>query len=146
MQMERESFEIVKLIKEIYGSMNTTIGQEMKESGLTPQQIMIIKVIAHEKEVTLSRICGELSLAKATVSGSIQRLEEAGYIVKEKKATDKRNTYISFSEKGRQFAQAFRKEMNQSFCKVFEKLTQDEVREIESALKLLSDKIKEENR
>lgn len=143
MREVNHSFKMIKLIKEIYGAINTQIGCDMKESGLTPQQVMIFKVIAHEKEVTLSKICEELSLAKATVSGSIQRLEEAGYIEKTKKKEDKRNTYISFSEKGQHLAQALREEMNHSMCEVFQHLTEDEISQIEDALNLLNDKIKQ---
>lgn len=140
------SFEIMMLIKEVYSLMNTQIGCSMKDSGLTPQQTMVIKIVAHNKEVTLTQLCEELSLAKATVSGIIQRLQEAGYIEKIKKEEDKRNTYIVFSEKGKAFAHTFREIMNHSFCHVFEHLTEDELAQIKNTLKLLATKMKEEGK
>ncbi|MEF9960778.1 MAG: MarR family transcriptional regulator [Niameybacter sp.] len=144
MGREKKDFEMVMLIKEIYSSMHCQIGQSMKEIGLTPQQTLVIKLIAHNKEMTISRLCGELSLSKATVSGIVSRLEEAGYLQKEKRDTDKRNTYITFSEQGRAFAKTFRESMNTSFSQVFDKLSAAEVAQITEALQLLSRKIKEE--
>lgn len=142
--MRGKGFEMVMLIKEIYSSMNCQIGNSMKASGLTPQQILVIKLIAHNKEMTISKLCEELSLAKGTVSGIVSRLEESGYLQKEKRESDKRNTYITFSEKGKAFAKEFRGSMNHSFEQAFERLTEEEIEEITHALKLLKHKMKEE--
>ncbi len=75
-----ESFEIAMLIKEIYSKITNTISKSLKDSGLTYQQIMIIKIIAHKKTVTISDLCYELSLAKGTVSGIVTRLKKLDYI------------------------------------------------------------------
>lgn len=142
--MKEKGFEMIMLIKEIYSSMNCQIGNNMRTSGLTPQQILVIKLIAHNKEMTISQLCEELSLAKATVSGIVSRLEEAGYLEKEKRESDKRNTYIVFSDKGKAFAKEFRGSMNHSFNQVFERLSEDEIEQITQALRLLKRKMKEE--
>lgn len=144
MGKSEKGFQMIMLIKEIYSSMNCQMSSSMKESGLTPQQILVIKLIAHNKEMTISGLCEELSLSKATVSGIVGRLEEAGYLQKEKRETDKRNTYITFSEKGKNFAKSFRKNMNDGFNKVFERLSETEVAQITESLELLRQKMKEE--
>lgn len=141
-----KGFHMMMLIKEIYSSMHYQLGSSMKESGLTPQQILVIKLIAHNKEMTSSKLSEELSLSKATVSGIVGRLEEAGYLQKEKRDTDKRNTYITFTEKGMNFAISFKKSMNNSFNNVLESLTDEEVTYITEALELLTHKMKEEGR
>lgn len=138
---ETECFEIIMMIKEIYSLMNNHIGVGMKVSGLTNQQVMIIKILAHQKEKTMTQLCKELSLTKATVSGIIKRLEEAGYIEKTKKESDKRNTYITLSDKGKVFAYSFKKDMDDSFCNVFKKLSIEDLTQIKYALKLLIRKI-----
>lgn len=143
MKSPASSFEIIMLIKEIYSHINTQIGCSMKDSGLTPQQTMVIKLIAHNKEVTITRLCEEMSLAKATVSGIVQRLEEAGYVEKVKKEDDKRNTYIVFSEQGKALATRFKAAMNDSFSDVFKNLSEQELLSINDALKLLAEKMKE---
>ncbi|GAA0079277.1 MarR family transcriptional regulator [Clostridium sp. CTA-5] len=141
--MKYDSFEIAMLIKEIYASTMSIVSNSLRDSGLTNQQIMVIKLIAHNKQVNISQLCEEMSLAKGTVSGIVARLENAGYVKKIKYENDKRNTYVTFSDKGLEFAKEFRNEINQSFDKVFENFTEEEVNEVRTSLLKLKNKIKE---
>ncbi|MDU1069229.1 MULTISPECIES: MarR family winged helix-turn-helix transcriptional regulator [Clostridium] len=141
--MKEESFEISMLIKEIYSDTMAIVSKSLKGSGLTNQQIMVIKLIAHNKKVNISQLCSEMSLAKGTVSGIVSRMEKAGYVKKVKDEYDNRNTYVTFSDKGIEFAKEFRKEINSSFDKVFENFTYDEIKEIKNSLIKLRDGIKE---
>lgn len=141
--MKYNSFEIAMLIKEIYANTMGIVSSNLRESGLTNQQIMVIKLIAHNKQVNISQLCEEMSLAKGTVSGIVARLESAGYVKKIKDENDKRNTYVTFSDKGLEFAKKFRKDINESFDKVFENFTEEEVNEVRSSLIKLRNKIKE---
>lgn len=137
-----DSFEIAMLIKEIYSNTMGIVSESLKESGLTHQQIMIIKLIAHRGQVTVSKLCEEMSLAKGTVSGIVSRMESMGYIKKIKNDEDKRNTYITFSYKGEEFAKEFRKTINDSFDNIFKNFTEDEIMELKKNLIYLRDKIK----
>ena len=120
------------------------VSNSLKDSGFTHQQVMVIKLIAHKGQVNISQLCDEMSLAKGTVSGIVQRLEDAGYIKKVKYEGDKRNTYVEFSDKGLEFAREFRTKINESFDKIFENFTEEEVEEVRSNLLKLRNKIKEE--
>lgn len=144
--MKYDSFEIAMLIKEIYASTMGIVSESLKDSGLTHQQIMVIKVIAHNGKVNISQLCDEMSLAKATVSGIITRLESGGYVKKIKYEDDKRNTYITFSQKGIEFAKEFRHSINDSFDKIFENFTEEEVMETKDNLLKLKNKIKGESK
>ena len=137
-----DSFEIAMLIKEIYSSTMGIVSESLKDSGLTHQQIMIIKLIAHSGQVTISKLCDEMHLAKGTVSGIVSRMESMGYIEKIKNDEDKRNTYITFSYMGKEFAKEFRKTINDSFDKIFENFTEEEVEEVKKNLIDLRNKIK----
>lgn len=140
--MKYDSFEIAMLIKEIYASTIEIVNDNLKESGLTHQQTMVIKLIAHKGKITISELCKEMSLAKGTVSGIVSRLEAADYVKKIKYDNDKRNTYVEFSNKGYEFARDFRNEINKSFDKIFENFTDDEVKETKKNLIELRDKLK----
>ncbi|MBB6622469.1 MarR family winged helix-turn-helix transcriptional regulator [Clostridium gasigenes] len=143
MQSGFECFEIAMLIKEVYSSTMNIVSKNLKDSGLTHQQIMVIKLVAHKKEITISQLCEEMSLAKGTVSGIVQRLEDADYVKKVKSENDKRNTYVVFSEKGLEFAKEFRYKINESFDEVFKNFTKEEMDEAKQGLRKLRDKIKE---
>lgn len=129
-----DGFRIAMLIKEVYSKTMHIISEGLKESGLTHQQIMVIKLIAHNKEMTISDLCAEMSLSKATVSGIVQRLENMGYIEKVKYDSDKRNTYVKFSEMGLEFAKEFRVTINESFEKMFKNCSQPELKEMTESL------------
>ncbi|NFO05400.1 MarR family transcriptional regulator [Clostridium botulinum] len=141
--MKSDSFKIAMLIKEIYSSTVGAVSCGLKEIGLTHQQIMVIKLIAHNKKVNISELCEEMSLSKGTVSGIVTRLESLGYLKKIKLENDKRNTYVTFSDKGLEFAKEYRNKINESFDKVFKNLTEEEIKEVKSSLLKLRDKIKE---
>ncbi len=80
--MKYDCFEIAMLIKEVYASTMGIVSNSLKDSGFTHQQIMVIKLIAHNGQVNISQLCDEMSLAKGTVSGIVTRLESAGYVKK----------------------------------------------------------------
>jgi MarR family transcriptional regulator, organic hydroperoxide resistance regulator len=142
MKNKFNSFEMAMLIKEIYASTMNILSNSLKGSGLTHQQIMVIKIIAHNKEVTISDLCEEMSLAKGTVSGIVQRLENMEYVEKTKHDGDKRNTYVKFSEKGLEFAKEFRNKINDSFDTIFDSFTDEEAEKVMEELKRIKNKIK----
>ena len=137
-----DSFKILMLIKEIYSKSMYKIEEGLSESGLTHQQIMVLKLIAHNKEINISQICNEMYLSKGTVSGIVNRLEQADYIKKIKYDSDKRNTYIKFSNKGLEFAKCFRIKSEETFSNLFENLKENEREEIIKSLNLLKNKLK----
>lgn len=143
--MKYDSFEIAMLIKEIYANTMGIVSENLKESGFTNQQIMVIKLIAHNGQVTISQLCDEMFLAKGTVSGIVKRLEEAGYVKKIKNEEDKRNTYVTFSDNGMEFAKKFRNDINKSFDEIFRNFTEEEIIEVKSNLLKLRNKIKGED-
>ncbi|AUM96070.1 TPA: MarR family transcriptional regulator [Clostridium botulinum] len=143
--MKYDCFEIAMLIKEVYASTMGIVSNSLKDSGFTHQQIMVIKLIAHNGQVNISQLCDEMSLAKGTVSGIVTRLESAGYVKKIKNENDKRNTYVTFSDKGLKFAKEFRKEINKSFDKIFSNFTDEEIMELRNNLIKVRNKIKGDN-
>lgn len=144
MKNKFDSFEMAMLIKEIYSSTMNILSCSLKESGLTHQQIMIIKIIGHNKEVTISKLCEEMHLAKATVSGIVQRLENMDYIEKIKYDNDKRNTYVRFSNKGLKFAKEFMMKINCSFDMLFDEFTYEEGTRAIEELRKIKNKIKKD--
>lgn len=122
-----DSFRIAMLIKEIYSKAMHMVEENLADTNLTHQQIIVIKLISHNNEMTISELCKEMSLAKGTVSGIISRLEQCGYLEKSKNEDDKRNTYIRFSPKGIEFAHQFRESIQESFDKIFKDCTQEEM-------------------
>lgn len=140
------AFKMAMLIKEIYSTTTNLMSDNLKDSGLTHQQIIVIKLIAHNKEMTISQLCDEMSLSKGTVSGIVQRLEKSGYLEKIKGEVDKRNTYVRFSEKGLNFAKKFRHNINDSFENIFKNCTEEELEAMIANLTQILSKIQEDGK
>ena len=137
------AFEIAMLIREIYSKTMALVGDNLKESGLTHQQIIVIKLIAHNKEMTISELCEAMSLAKGTVSGIINRMEKMGYVEKVKHKEDMRNTYVRFGKEGLEFAKKFRTTINENFNTMFKNTSEEELIEIAKNLKHILEKLEE---
>ncbi|UWD48274.1 MarR family winged helix-turn-helix transcriptional regulator [Clostridioides difficile] len=143
MKTNYDCFRIAMLLKELYSKTMYTVEESFKENGLTHQQIIVIKLIAHNQELTISQLCDEMSLAKGTVSGIISRLEQIGYVEKFKKYDDKRNTYVKFTENGLEFAINFKSKMQESFDGIFKNCDEKELDELVKNLRNILAKIKE---
>ena len=61
------------------------------------------------------------------------------------KDSDKRNTYVRFSDKGLEFSKEFRMKINNSFDIVFDKFTNEEGERAIEELRRIKDKIKKIN-
>lgn len=142
MEQGFEAFQVAMLIKEIHSSLMRDLDCSLLDSGLTPQQIMVIKLIAHKGKITISELCDEMSLSKGTVSGIVSRLEAAGHVRKFKEVRDKRATYVAFSEQGEAFAREYRDLMNDSFKSVFRNFSREELLSAKKELLALKEKLK----
>lgn len=141
MKGHTDSFKIAMLLKELYSKTINTVEDNFKQENLTHQQITVIKLLAHNGELTVSQLCDEMHLTKGTVSGIVTRLEKNGFIEKFKRNTDHRNTYIKFSLKGEKFAFEFKNKMQHSFDSIFEKCSKDDLEELANCLKKVLFKI-----
>lgn len=137
MDRRADSFRLAMLIREIYSMSMHSVDECLGESGLTHQQVIVVKLIAHNGDMTVSDLCSHMSLSKGTVSGILTRLAERGYIEKYKKEDDLRNTYVRFTTKGSDFALEFRDMMKRSFDGIFGESSDEDLAEIEASLRKL---------
>lgn len=143
MNSKYDCFKIVLLLKELYSKTMYSIEDNFKEESLTYQQIIVIKLIAHNNDLTISDLCKEMSLAKGAVSGIVTKLKQGGYVEKFKNETDKRNTYLKFTDKGRSFAFEFRSKIQKSFENTFRNCDNEDLYELTLSFKNILSKIKE---
>jgi len=144
MERSQETFTLAMIIRDIYSQCMNQISQSTADSGLSHQQIMVIRLIAHKKSIHVSELCKEMSLTKGTVSGILNRMEVAGLIEKYKNKKDQRNTYIRFSEKGQELAKNFRTKIIDSFDLVFVNFTDSELLQSKDALTQIQQKLMKE--
>lgn len=137
------AFKTAALIRDIYSRSSNQIALGMMGSGLSHQQIMVIRLLAHKKVQQVSSLCQEMSLTKGTVSGIINRMEQAGYVEKFKdpEDPDKRNTYIRLTQKGLDFSMVSKDKIIESYNHVFSNFSDEELSQLASLLQVLTDKL-----
>jgi len=76
--------------------------QVARHGGLTPTQLLILKVLADEARLTASALSRRVSLTPATLSGLLDRLEERGLLQRQRDAQDRRRHWLLLTEAGRE--------------------------------------------
>ena len=145
MPRSEETFATAQLIRDLYSLCMKRVGRSMADSGLSHQQAMIVRLLAHGKTLKVSDLCREMSLTKGTVSGILARMEEGGLIEKYKEGRDRRNTFVRFTDQGRLFASGSRGILADSFDRLFAGFTEEEIQETQDSLSGILAKMKKED-
>lgn len=69
--------------------------------GLTPVQMMVIRVLAEESNLSLSELSERIQLGCSTVSGVVKRLVECDVVERDRLDEDQRTVAIRLTDKGR---------------------------------------------
>jgi DNA-binding MarR family transcriptional regulator len=91
-------FNLAKAYQAAHGRMAALL----KPFGLTPIQALVLEAIAEEEGQSASDISKRLLLDNATLSGVLDRLAEAGWIVKKTDDRDRRVMRIFLSDSARE--------------------------------------------
>ena len=86
-------------LRKIMQSMDIHSKKLLKLYGLTGPQIYLLRIIQSGQNITISEIARKASLSQATVTDIITRLEKSGCITRTKGSLDRRNKYITLTEK-----------------------------------------------
>jgi DNA-binding MarR family transcriptional regulator len=70
--------------------------------GLTPLQLLVLQVLAVERQLTASQLARFVSLSQASLSGVLDRLESRGLLSRRRDEQDRRKQWLVLDEAGRQ--------------------------------------------
>jgi DNA-binding MarR family transcriptional regulator len=73
----------------------------MQETGLTPSQLIFLQILDGEQEKTAGHVAGRMGITQATTTALLQKLENAGMIQRRRGEKDRRQVWLSLTEKGR---------------------------------------------
>ncbi|MGD8911086.1 MAG: MarR family transcriptional regulator [Chromatiales bacterium] len=110
-----------------------------RESGLTGPQLLVMRLIGIQGEITSGGIAREVSLSQATVTSILDRLERKGLLRRERSTTDKRKVIVSLTEEGGKALKGAPPLMQESFIRSFNQLEGWEQSLILSSLQRVSD-------
>ena len=106
---------------------------QFHRAGLSATQFMVINVIPVEG-TTLSELSHRLNLSPATLSQTVNSLEERGLIRRVKSSADSRKTNISVTAEGEKMQNSASKEFHRTMAQLFSKISRKDRSAMVSAL------------
>jgi DNA-binding MarR family transcriptional regulator len=100
MRIERQGGFLVSKIHHLSGRV---FARMLKEHGIeiNPAQGRILFVLWQEDGIPIRELVKRTSLGKSTLTSMLDRLEETGYIVRERSETDRRAILVKRTDKDR---------------------------------------------
>lgn len=93
-----------------------------KSAGLTAPQLMVLQTLERNGPQTIGDIARAISLGQATVTTIVTRLENRGYLIREKSARDRRRVYVSLTAAGRKILATAPTPLQEKFVVQYERL------------------------
>lgn len=133
------------LVHDVSRMRRTLFDQAMKPLGITRSQWWVLSQLSrHTRDGMLQiDLARDLDVGKVTVGGLIDRLEAAGYVVRQPDAVDRRAKRIVITEKGRSVLKqmvAVGQSLNQV---ILAGLSPEEIEVTERALSIMKDNIRQ---
>lgn len=129
-----QSMNLAIAIRKIYQMSMHAMERELMKIGLTPQQVMVLKLLAHDGPLQHHELMKKMELSKGTMSGILKRLEDKELIKRAVMEHDRRNASFDFTDKGRTFAGEFHELMDEAMSGVFKHVPEADVKRYQETL------------
>lgn len=126
--------QIQDLLKAINMKVRHVMIKEFDNRELTIHQIYIMKVIKKNPDINLTSLGNCLNLAKSSISLTINKLVEEGYVLRKEDPNDRRNKYIVLSEEGERVMNESKDMSKKIFNNLLSGLTHEDLEEIKNNL------------
>ena len=118
--------------------------QQLKPFGLTYSQYLVLLALWEEDNRTLHEIGRQLDLSSNTLTPLLKRLEQSGWVIRERSETDKRQLIVTLTEKAHQQQEAVFEAVAECLPSNFDKTNynqaKDVLEQLEHGLKQLNKK------
>lgn len=136
--MDRHT-EILIQLRRIIRSINLENKRVEKQYGLSSAQLLCMGFLMKQEDfkATQTEIKNYLKLNSSTVSVLITKLQKTGHVARLPKSGDKRTTLISLTSEGAKVIKEVPVVMHEKLSQNLNKLSEDELMEIKTALDTL---------
>ncbi len=93
-----------------------------KTSGLTAPQILLLLAIRKLEGAAMGQLANEVNLSQATVTSILDRLENKGYVERERSTVDKRKVHVHLTERGIEILRDAPTPLQEQFARQFNDL------------------------
>ncbi|MEH0022234.1 MAG: MarR family transcriptional regulator [Desulfobacter sp.] len=128
--MKKKSSDIpdctVFLLGKAYQKAHGEFKKQLKPFGLTNMQHLVLEGLWYEQGMTASELGRVLILDKATLSGVLDRMVEAGWVIKKENPDDRRASRLYPSDKANQMKPQLINVRKQANASLLEDFSRDE--------------------
>ena len=113
---------VLKSLRQIIRSVDLH-SQKLKRSiGLTGPQLIILKELLDNGEMTPGQLSSAVNLSQATITSIIDRLENRGLVIRTRSNQDRRKVYLSLTDGGKEALSSSPTVLQYEFLEKFEAL------------------------
>ena len=124
--------KLSKLYRQLNVSHRVVVQKYLDQYGLYIGQPRFLFVLEEQEGISQAILSSILKVTKETVSVTLKRLEQSGYIRREVSQGDKRIKLLYLSEKGKELMPELRKNFNDINERMFSQLDKNEKEILES--------------
>lgn len=139
MQERFEMFTV--LINRISRNIRRIKNQEMAEYNLRSAHVSCLYYIYSLKNATSTDLCERCEEDKATISRSLDYLENNGYIIRDSKGTKKYKSPLKLTEKGFCVGKKIADKIGEVLCEISVGLTEKERADFYRSLSIISESL-----
>ncbi|MBB4050850.1 DNA-binding MarR family transcriptional regulator [Devosia subaequoris] len=98
--MEDRTKSALTAMRKILRATESNSKQLMRETGLTPSQLIFMQILDGEQEKTAGHVASRMGITQATTTALLQKLETSGMIQRRRGEKDRRQVLLSLTDKG----------------------------------------------
>ncbi len=120
----------------VFVEMRRAFVKKLATLGLSYQQWNVLKVIKHSEDpISAKSLVEKLNSDKATISGVVRRLVNAGFLTEQKNPEDKRETLLFLSGNSASMCEMIMELESEFNDQIFSELDNSELEQLDSLLK-----------
>ena len=121
-QHKDRSYEVLVTLRKIIRAIDMHSKKLSKQYGLTGPQLMVLKEISGETDITIGKVAKKVALSQATVTNIMDRLEQRGMVIRERSTVDKRQVIVKTTQKTEDILETRPSVLQEDFINKFREL------------------------
>jgi DNA-binding MarR family transcriptional regulator len=137
--------EIWDLMRTIQVSKDMVMCPVAKDYPITPLQLRILMEVNVSENLSLNRLAKVMDMNNGNVSTLCKKLEQQGYLTRERRADDERFITLKLTPNGQAILQKMEQDIESKYCLLMEGVSEERLEKIAVGIKELQLLIQEMN-
>ncbi|MEL6920235.1 MAG: MarR family transcriptional regulator [Pseudomonadota bacterium] len=138
LSQDADETSLLDLLQEVARHAKTKTARHLADTGAYAGQERIFMTLAHDGAMPPGQLAAKLNVKPPTITKTIIRLEEQGFVKRQAAADDRRQVVVSLTEEGQRVFGKIRAAMREAEKDVFDGLRKKERRELGEILNNLN--------